>query len=153
MNSARHQFLTGSTLTLDQDGAGRRCHGAHGLLQLLHCGTGSNDVVQRISCGGITAQRKILFAEDQLLQRALHRQLDLVHQSRTLTDVIRRSPGLHRLYRSLIVIHRCDQNDGGVRRNAVRVAQHLDAINIRHFDVGDNDVVQSAVYFVFCALP
>jgi len=75
------------------------------------------------------------------------------HQSRTLTDVIRRSPGLHRLYRSLIVIHRCDQNDGGVRRNAVRVAQHLDAINIRHFDVGDNDVVQSAVYFVFCALP
>ena len=66
----------------------------------------------------------------------------------TLANVVGGAPGLYGFDGGLVVVDRGDQDDGGVGRNPVRVAQHFDAIDIRHLDVGDDDVVERAVDLV-----
>ena len=39
-----------------------------------------------------------------------------------------------------------DKNNGRFRRETMCVLQHLDAINLGHFDVGDNHVVTGAFH-------
>ena len=72
-------------------------------------------------------------------------QFDFVHQSRTLADVIGRAAGLYRLHGGFVVVDRSHQNDRGIGRDLVRVAQDFDAIHARHLDVGNNHVEERAV--------
>ena len=58
-------------------------------------------------------------------------------------DVVGGAAGFHGLHGGFVVIHRGNQNDGGVGRNLVGVAQHFDAVDVRHLDVGDDHVVRA----------
>ena len=153
MNGAGNKLFAGAALAMDQHRARSRRDRTHGLLQFLHRRAGSDDVVERVAGGGIAAQGKVLLAEDQFLKGAVHRQLDLIDQARILADVVGRASGLHRLHRGLVVIDSSDQDDGRVGRNAVRMAQHFDAVDIRHLNVGDDHVVECAVDLALGGLP
>src|SRR5437868_1114661 len=136
MNRARDQFFAGTTFSLNQYRARGGRNRSDCLLQLLHGRTRSNNVVQRIACGGIAPEGEVLLAEHELLDRPIDGQLDLVYKSRALTNVIGSASSFDRFHRSFIIIDCRNQNNRGVRRNAVRMAQHIDAVNVRHLDVG-----------------
>ena len=69
----------------------------------------------------------------------------------TLANVVGGAASFHGLHGGLVVIDRRDQDDGGVGRHLVRVTQHLDAVDVRHLDIGDDDVVERAVDLVLGA--
>src|SRR5579864_2447274 len=153
VNCARNQLFTGAAFAVNQNCAGRGGDGADGLLQLLHGWAGANNVVQRVARGGIAPQSKVLLAEGQLLDCPVDGKFDLVHQSRTLTDIVRGASGLHRLNRGLVIIDRRDQDDSRIGRDFVSVAQHFNAVDVRHFDIGDDDVIKRTINLVFGTLP
>ena len=124
-------------------------YSADGVFQLLHRGTDAYDVIQRIPSVGIALESKILPAEVHLLQRAIDGELDFIHQARRLANVIGGSASFHGFDGGFIVVHRGDEDYGGVGRNLVGIAQDFDAINVRHFYVGDDHVEECAVEFPF----
>ena len=144
MHGAGDQFLAGSAFAENQDRAAGGGDGADGLLQLFERGTDADDVVERVARGRVAAQRKVLPAERNFRERARDREFDFVDQSRTFADVIGRAARFHRLHGRFVVIHRSHQDDRGIGRNLVRVAQDFDPIHARHLDVG-NDHVESAL--------
>ena len=149
MKRARYKLLTGSAFAVNEDGASCRCHGADGLLEFLHGRTGADDVIQRVPSRGIPAQGKILRAQNKFLEGAIDRQFDLVNQPGTFANVIGGAAGFDRFNRGFIVVYGGNEDDGRIGRYAVGMAKHLDAINIRHLNVGDDDVVKGAVNLVF----
>ncbi len=58
-----------------------------------------------------------------------------------------------RLNRGFVVVDRGDQDDRRVGRSLVGVPQHFDAVDVRHFDVGDDDVVKRRSILFFAASP
>src|SRR5579862_3182931 len=152
MHGAGDQFLSRTTFAMNQNRAGGRSDGSNRLLELFHRGARADDVIEGIPGSGIAAKREILLAERQLLENAIDRQLDFVDQSRTLADIVGCAASLHRLDRGFVIVDCCDQNNGRIRRNLMRMTQYFDAIDIRHLDVRDDDVVQGAVDFVFRGL-
>src|SRR5581483_4353864 len=59
-------------------------------------------------------------------------------------DILKRA-GVDRVDRSLIVFHCGDQDHRCFRRGLTGVAQHFNAVVIRHLDVADYNIIQSAV--------
>src|ERR1700722_17554738 len=148
MHGASHQFLASAALAMNQNRAGGRGHNAHRLLQFFDGAARSDDVVERVAGGGVAAQREVLFAEIEFLESAVDGQLDFVNQARTLADVVGRASGLYRLHGGFIVIDRSNQNNSGVWRDPVGMAQYFDAVDVRHLDIGNDYVVERAVDFV-----
>ncbi len=144
-----HEFLAGAAFAVNQNRALGGGHGANGLLQFFHGGTDADDVVERVAGGGIAFEGEVLAAERHFLESAVDGQLDFVDQSGRLADVVGGAAGFHGFDGGFVVVHRGDQDDGGVGRNLVGVAQHFDAIGVRHLDVGDDDVVEGAVELSF----
>ena len=64
VDGAGYKFFAGAALAVNQDRAGGGGDGAHRLLELLHGGTGADDVVERVAGGGVAAQGEVLLAED-----------------------------------------------------------------------------------------
>ena len=153
MDGAGDEFFAGAAFAMDQNRARRGGDGANRLLELLHGGAGANDVVERVAGGGVAAQRKVLFAEIEFFDGAIDGQLDLVDQAGTLANVVGRASRFYGFHGSRIVIDRSDQDDGGVGRDPMGVAEHFNAIDGGHFDVGDDDVVEGPVDLVFRHLP
>ena len=122
MNRARYQLFTRATLSVDQHGARGGSNRSDRRFQLVHGAAGANDVVERVTSSGIAAQGEVLLAENLLLQHAVHGQLDFIHQARVLADVVGGTARLHGLHRGFVVVNGSDENDGGIRRNAMRVA-------------------------------
>ena len=63
MNRARNQFLSSTTFSVDQNGTAGRRYSSNCFLQLINRGAASDDVVERISAGGIAAECLILAFE------------------------------------------------------------------------------------------
>ena len=148
VHGAGHQFFTGAALAVDQHRAGRGSDSADRLLELLHGAAGADDVVERVARGGVAAQREILLAESNFSSARLIASLISSTRPGTLANVVGGASRFHGFHGSLVVIDRGDQDDGGVGRHVVRVPQHFDAVDVRHLDVGDDDVVERAVDFV-----
>src|SRR3984893_921873 len=147
MDGPCNQFFTGSTFAVDQNRAAGGGDGADGLLQFFERRTCTDDVVKRVARGRVAPEGKVLAAERYFRERAGNGEFDLVHQSRTLADVIGPPPRLDRLHGSFVVIDRSHQNDRGFRRDLMRVPKNFDSIHARHLDVGNNHVEQRAVDF------
>jgi hypothetical protein len=62
VDSAGHQFFTGTALAVNQNRAGSGSDCAEGLLQLLHRGAGADDVVERVVRSSVAAQGEVLLA-------------------------------------------------------------------------------------------
>src|ERR1700674_2933920 len=117
MDGSRNQFFTGSTFTVDQNRAAGGGDGADGLLQFFERRTCTDDVVKRVARSRVAAEGKVLAAERYFRERAGNGEFDLVHQSRTLADVIGRAARLDRLHGSFVVIDRGHKNDRGFGRD------------------------------------
>src|SRR5207245_3480021 len=122
-------LLADAVLSVDDASAVGGSHAADRMLAFLHCRADTNSVVQRIVGCGIAPQRKILFAECDLLQGTVDSKFDLVYQSRTFADVIRCPAGFDCLNRRFIIIDGSDQDYSRIRRDLVGIAQHLHAID------------------------
>ena len=126
VNRARHQFFTGAALAVDQHRAGRRSHGPNGLLQLLHgAGLAPMMLSRELRVAASRRRAKFCLLRASFLHRTVDGQLDFVHQAGTLADVVGGAAGFYGLHRRLVVIDRRNQDDGGVGRDLVRVAQAL----------------------------
>ncbi len=152
MNCAGHKFFTGTAFTMDQNRAGRGSDSADCLLEFVDRRAGANDIVERVTGRSVATQGKVLLAQHQLFQGAAESQLDFIDQAGVLANVVGGSACLYGLDGGLIVIHGRDEDDCGIRRNAMGVAEHFDAIDVRHLDVGDDDIVERAIDLVFCRL-
>ena len=152
MDGAGYQFFTGAALAVNQDGAGGGSDGAQSLFQLLHGRARADDVVERVVGSGVAAQGKVLLAQRQFFENAIDGQFDFVDQAGTFANVIGRASGFHGFHRGFVVVDRRDQDDRGIGRNAVSMTQHFDAIDVWHLDVGDDQIVQSAIDLVFGCL-
>ena len=119
------------------------------MFQLLHRGTDADDVIERVPGIGVALESKILPAKIHLLQRAIDGELDFIHQAGRFTDVIGGTASLHGFDRSFIIINGGDEDYGGVGRDLVGITQYFDAIDVRHFYVGDNHVEECAIQFPF----
>src|SRR5208283_4125997 len=106
MHGAGDEFFTGSALAIDEDRAAGGRNGADGLLQLFQSRTYADDVVERVARGRVTAQGKVLAAEGNLGKRAGYSKFDLVHEARTLADVVGRAARFHRLHGGFVVVDR-----------------------------------------------
>jgi hypothetical protein len=137
---------------MNQDSARRRSDGAYRLLELLHGRAGTDDVIERVVRCSIAAQGEILFAESQLFEHPADGEPDLIDQTGTLANVIGGSSRFDRFHRSFVVIHRSDENDRRVGRNAMRMTKDFNAVHVRHLDIGDDQVIEVAVNFVFGGL-
>ena len=84
MHGTRDQFFAGAAFAVNQDGALGRGDGADRLLQFLHGRAGANDVVERVACGRVALEGKVLPAERKFFQRPFDGQPDFVHQGRDL---------------------------------------------------------------------
>ena len=152
MDSARHQLFTRPTFAVNQDGAGGGCDGANGQLEFFHRRTGADDVVERIVRGSVTSQGKILFAQSEFFQHTADCEPDFVNQARALANVIGRSSRFYRFHGGFVVIDRSDQDYRRIGRNAMGVAKDFDAVDVWHLDVGDDDIIESAINFIFGSL-
>src|SRR5208283_1242595 len=152
VDGARHQLFTSAAFAMDQYGAGGGSDGANGLLEFFHRGTVADDVVERIVRGGVAAQGKILLAESEFLENTADGELDFVDQAGALANVVGRSTGFHGFHGGFVVVDSGDEDYRRVGRNAMGVAEDLDAIDVGHLDVGDDDVIKSAINFAFCGL-
>ena len=95
---------------------------ADGVFQLLHRGTHTDYVIQRIPGVGIALESKVLPAEVHFLQRAIDGEFNFVHQARRLADVIGGSASLHGFDGGFIVVDGGDEDYGGVGRDLVGIA-------------------------------
>ena len=143
VNRTRHQFLAGAAFSMHQHGAVRGRYRADRLLELLQAWTASDDIFQRITAGGIALEGKILTAQGKGVQSAGDGHADLFHQSGTLMDILK-CPGIDGVNGGFIIFDGSDQNHRGFRRRFARVTQHFDAVVVWHFDIANNDVIQSA---------
>ena len=101
VDGAGDQFFAGAAFAVDQNGAGGGGDGAHRLLELLHGAAGADDVVERVAGGGVAAQREVLLAQVEFLDRAIDGQLDFIDQPGTLANVVGGASGFHGLRRRL----------------------------------------------------
>ncbi len=143
MDGAGHQFLARAAVAVDQHGAVGGGHGANSGLQALHAAADADNVFQRVASGGIALQGKILAAKRLLGKGLAHGDFHVFDQAGALAQVVEGTAGLDGLHGGFQVIDGGDEHDGSIRRNAVGVAQHFDAVGFRHADVGDDDVEQS----------
>ena len=67
-------------------------------------------------------------------------------------DVIE-GAAFHGLYGCFIVFHGGNEDDVSFRANLPREPQDLDAIGLRHFDVGNQDLIVSGVQFLLGGFP
>ena len=95
---------------------------------------------------------KFCLLRAEFFEHAVDGQLDFIHQAGTLANVIRRPSGLYCFHCGFVVIHRGDEDDRRIGRNAMRMAQDFDAVDIRHLDIGDDQIVKSAVNFILGGL-
>src|SRR5262249_46028221 len=150
MYSPRDQFLSGTALAIDEDGALCRSYGANRLFQFLHGGADTDDVIQGVARRGIALKSKILPAEGDFFEDAADGQLDLPDHPWRLANVVGSAAGFHRLDRGFIIIHCRNQDDCGIRRDLVGMTQDLDAIDIWHLDIGNDHVEQRGVELFLC---
>ena len=142
MDGARSQLFAGSALALNQNRAAGGGNGPDGLLQLLHGGAGADNVVERIVGGGIAPEREILPIQALALHGPSYGKAHIVHQPWAFADVIGRSARFHGFDGRFIVIDRGNQDDGGIRRNLMRVLENFDAVRLGHANVGYDHVVE-----------
>ena len=84
---------------------------------------------------------------ETLVERAGDGQLDFVDQARAFADVIGGTSGLDGLHCGFVVVDGSHQNHGRFGRDLMGVAQHFDAVDARHLDVGNDHVEERAVDF------
>ena len=106
----------------------------------------SHDVVVREDAEQFAAQPDVLGAQSQLLQRALDHQLEIFHQGVGLDDVPVSSQ-IQRLDRGGHGGNGGDQDEGGRTVRLAGALQQIDAAQIRHANVGDDQIVSLAVDF------
>ena len=142
MDSPRHQFLAGTALAVNEHGAAGGRDGPDGLLQFFDGDAVADHVFQRVAAGRIALVSGVLSPQDNGFHRTGHRHLEFFQQPRPLVNVIE-GPALHCLHGSLIIFHRCNQDDRGFRRYLPGEAQDFNAVSLRHLDVSDQ-------HFIIC---
>ena len=134
----RDQLLAGAAFALDQHGAVGVGDLVDEVVNELHFSARADDVFEAIPVLEFLAEVNVLAQRRLVIERALHRHLQLVDLKRLRHVIIRAH--LHRLDRGL---HRGvgrDQNDGGLPVMLADVTQDIEARHRFHFNVGDHNL-------------
>ena len=152
MDGPCHELLTGSTLSLNQNCAARRSYRTDRFFERIDCRATSDDIVHRITAGGVAAESLILATQFDDLRRAPNRDSYLLYKRVWRFLNVVKSACFDSLHGGIEVARRSNQDNSRLGRQAVCVLQHLDAINLRHLNVGDDHVVASRFHLSQCSL-
>src|SRR5207253_2184085 len=148
MKTARNQLLARAALAHNQHRAVRVGDFADQVVDVLHLPARANDVFESVTVLQLLAQINVLAQRRLVIERPLHRKLELVDLKR-LGHVIVRAH-LHCLNRGFDRAVRSDQNHRRLPMMFPHMPEHVAPGHRLHFDVGDHGLRRDAVQLLDC---
>ena len=139
MNGAGNQFLSRAAFAGDQDAAVLRRDVFDQIEDGAHLGAGADDVIKTREAAKFAAEIAGFFLKSQIFGALLDGGAEFVDQAVALDDVAVGAE-IDGVNRRADGGNACDQNESGCGRDFLAIAQQLDAVHIRHADIGNDDI-------------
>ncbi len=139
VDGAGDEFLAGAAFSGDQHAAGLRSDGFDQVEEIAHFGAGADDVIEAGEAAELAAQFAGFLAQSLIFGDALDGGAKLVEQAIALDDVAVGAE-IHGVNGGVDRGHAGNQDEDRGGRDFLGIPQKLDAVHIRHADIGDDDV-------------